>query len=105
MFAKIGWRFTACFAFLCVLAASTSRAATITFKDGYAVSGRVRPLGTYELDKGSGQSVMIPSGMALDAGARVVFFSHSRVLQVEAKDPNPDEASLRLLNLKSRTSA
>src|SRR5207248_1268684 len=104
MFAKIGRRFSASVSLLCLVAASTSWAATITFKDGYAISGRVRPMGHVELDPGSGQSVMIPSGMAVDMGARVVFFSHSRVLQVEPKDPNPEEASLRLLNLKSRAS-
>jgi pimeloyl-ACP methyl ester carboxylesterase len=105
MFVNISRRFTACVSLLC-LAASTSWAATITFKDGYTITGRVRSSGGFELDKGSGQPVWMPTGgMALDTGARVVFFSHSQVLQVEPKDPNPDEASLRLLNLKSRTSA
>lgn len=72
-------------------------AATIIFKDGFVISGKVRQPQDLIIDPGSGSSFRIPAGFFyLDDEVRRILFSPSQVQEVSKEDASGKDKLLRL---------
>lgn len=84
---------------LLVLAANPSRAATIIFKDGFVVSGKVRQQQELIIDPASGAGFRIPAAggyFYVDDEVRRILFSPSQVQEVSKEDPPAKKELMRL---------
>jgi dienelactone hydrolase len=87
-----------------LLSAGHALAHVLIFKDGFALSGRIRAPGSFVADPVTGTAVFITQGVyILDADARLILFSHHHVPPegVLDKDLEPENELIRLENRPS----